>query len=138
MVRFEDYPLMAKLSRWGIDGHMGLLFGVPNQVLLTVLCGGLIWVIVLGYRMWWQRRPTRTEAWGVGRPYPRGSFLALSWPLRTAVALSCVAVGWAMPVLGVSLLAFLLIDALIGWWSRRSAVRSAKPTGSPEPDPAHR
>jgi hypothetical protein len=74
----------------------------------------------------------------VGRPYPRGSFLALSWPLKAAVVLSCVAVGWALPVLGVSLLAFLLIDALIGWWSRRSAVRSAKPTESPEPDPAHR
>lgn len=138
VIRFEDHPLVAKLSRWGIDGHMGLLFGVPNQILLTVLCGGLIWVIVLGYRMWWQRRPTRAEAWGVGRPYPRGSFLALSWPLRAAVVATCAALAWALPVLGVSLLAFLLIDALIGWRSRRAAVRSAKPTETPEPDPAHR
>ena len=136
VVRFEDYPLMAKLSRWGVDGHMGLLFGVANQVLLTALCAGLIWVIVFGYRMWWQRRPTRTEAWGVGRPYSRGSFLALSWPLRLAVALSCVAIGWAMPVLGVSLIAFLLIDALVGRLPRRSSARSVGTTPADEPDAA--
>lgn len=116
VVRFEDHSLMAKMSRWGVDAHMGLLFGVPNQILLTVVCGGLIWVIVLGYRMWWQRRPTRSEPWSLGRPYPRGSFLALSLPLKAAAALSCVAVGWAMPVLGVSLAGFLLIDALLSWY----------------------
>lgn len=134
VVRFEDHPLMAKLSRWGVDAHMGLLFGVANQILLTVLCGGLIWVIVLGYRMWWQRRPTRAETWGVGRPYPRGSFLALSWPLKAAVALSCVAVGWAMPVLGVSLLAFLLIDTLIGWLPRRPSPLPARTASAAEPE----
>jgi uncharacterized iron-regulated membrane protein len=25
--RFEDFPLMAKLTRWGVDFHMGILFG---------------------------------------------------------------------------------------------------------------
>ena len=34
-VRFADYPLMAKLTRWGIDAHMGVLFGVANQLLLV-------------------------------------------------------------------------------------------------------
>lgn len=119
LVRFADHPLMAKLSRWGVDAHMGVLFGVPNQILLTVLSGSLIWVILLGYRMWWQRRPTRSQPWALGRPYPRGSFLALSLPLKAAVVLSLVLLGWAMPVMGVSLAAFLLFDTalgLIGRW----------------------
>ncbi len=136
VVRFEDYPLMAKLSRWGVDGHMGLLFGVANQLLLTALCGGLIWMIVFGYRMWWQRRPTRGGVWGVGRPYPRGSFLALSWPLKLAVILACAGIGWAMPVLGVSLVAFLLFDALVGLLSRRHSPRQAQTADTAETDAA--
>ncbi|MFE9244124.1 PepSY-associated TM helix domain-containing protein [Nocardiopsis sp. NPDC006938] len=113
VVRFEDHPLMAKLSRWGVDAHMGLLFGVPNQLVLTALCGGLLWVIVLGYRMWWRRGSRPGGVRGPGRPYPRGSFPALSWPLRAAVAVVCAALGAALPVLGVSLAAFLVVDALV-------------------------
>ncbi|WP_017543524.1 PepSY-associated TM helix domain-containing protein [Nocardiopsis prasina] len=124
VVRFEDHPLMAKLSRWGVDAHMGLLFGVPNQLVLTAVCGGLLSVIVLGYRMWWRRRPARAGAWALGRPYPRGSFLALSWPLRVAVVLCCTAVGLALPMLGVSLLVFLVIDALVGRFSGAGRVRA--------------
>ncbi|WP_275291807.1 PepSY-associated TM helix domain-containing protein [Amycolatopsis sp. La24] len=54
-LRFADYPLAAKLSRWGIDAHMGLLFGVANQVALTVLGAALVCVVLWGYRMWWLR-----------------------------------------------------------------------------------
>ncbi|MGW5877468.1 PepSY-associated TM helix domain-containing protein [Nocardiopsis terrae] len=119
VVRFADHPLMAKLSRWGVDAHMGVLFGVPNQILLTAVAGGLVWVIVLGYRMWWQRGPVRAGTAGPGRPYPRGSFLALSWPLRAAVVVFLAAAGWAMPVLGASLALFLLVDTVAGRWGRR-------------------
>ncbi|WP_373194757.1 PepSY domain-containing protein, partial [Mycobacterium marinum] len=31
---FADWPLAAKLTAWGIQLHMGLLFGPANQVLL--------------------------------------------------------------------------------------------------------
>ncbi|MEX0631366.1 PepSY domain-containing protein [Serratia ureilytica] len=34
-VRFDTFPLIAKLTRWGIDAHMGILFGLPNQLLLA-------------------------------------------------------------------------------------------------------
>ncbi|WP_051729749.1 PepSY domain-containing protein [Amycolatopsis sp. Poz14] len=54
-LRFADYPLAAKLSRWGIDAHMGLLFGVANQVVLTLLGAALVCVVLWGYRMWWLR-----------------------------------------------------------------------------------
>ncbi|MFI6578891.1 PepSY-associated TM helix domain-containing protein [Nocardiopsis sp. NPDC050513] len=120
VVRFADYPLMAKFTRWGIDAHMGLLFGVVNQVVLTALALGLLAVVLWGYRMWWQRRPTRSRTLGVGRPYPRGAFRALPLPLRAAVVLVLLAVGWAAPLVGVSLLVFLAVDVALGWRARRS------------------
>ncbi|HEX2301740.1 MAG TPA: PepSY-associated TM helix domain-containing protein, partial [Pseudonocardiaceae bacterium] len=57
-IRFADWPLAAKLARWGIDTHMGLLFGVVNQVLLAALALGIICMVVWASRMWWLRRPT--------------------------------------------------------------------------------
>jgi uncharacterized iron-regulated membrane protein len=45
---FADWPLLAKLTRYGINAHMGTLFGVANQVLLAQLAIGLLCVIVWG------------------------------------------------------------------------------------------
>lgn len=56
--RFETFPLMAKLTRWGVDFHMGVLFGLANQLLLITFGTGLCVMIVMGYRLWWIRRPT--------------------------------------------------------------------------------
>ncbi|MCY9787446.1 PepSY domain-containing protein [Nocardiopsis sp. EMB25] len=125
VVRFADYPLMAKFTRWGIDAHMGLLFGVANQVVLTVLTAGLLAVVGWGYRMWWQRRPTRSRALGVGRPYPRGAFRALPLPLKAVTVVVLAAVGWAVPLVGVSLLVFLAVDAVLGWRARRNGPAGA-------------
>ncbi len=55
VLRFEDHPVLAKLTRWGIDLHTGVLFGLVNQIALMLLALSLIVLIVLGYRMWWQR-----------------------------------------------------------------------------------
>ncbi|CAL9617414.1 hypothetical protein SUDANB121_05786 [Nocardiopsis dassonvillei] len=126
VVRFSDYPLVARLSRWGIDAHMGVLFGMPNQLVLTAVAVGLVAVVLWGYRMWWQRRPTRGRAPGVGRPYPRGSFRSLSWPWRVGVAAVLAVVGWAVPLLGVSLLVFLAVDVLLGWRARGGRAASAQ------------
>lgn len=139
VVRFADHPLMAKLARWGVDLHMGLLFGVANQILMTVLAGGLLYAIALGYRSWWQRRPTRGRA-GMGRAHPRGSLLALSWPLKTTVVALAAVLAWAMPVLGVSLLLFLMVDTVLGWragdLSGGRVPRSDRPGPSPRSSPA--
>ncbi|WP_188186669.1 PepSY-associated TM helix domain-containing protein [Nonomuraea sp. SYSU D8015] len=119
-LRFADYPLAAKLTRWGIDGHMGLLFGLANQVLLAALAVGLITLIVLGYRMWWRRRPTR----GFGKPYPPGRWRQVHWALLAPLGLLAIAVGVFLPLMGISLAAFLLIDALLAYLrQRRPAVR---------------
>lgn len=118
-VRFADYPLMAKLSRWGVDAHMGLLFGVANQVVLTALALGLVTVMALGYRMWWRRGPLAGSA--LGGPVPRGTWRALPWRLKAVVGAAAAGVGVLLPVLGVSLLVFLVIDLVLGRLPRRGA-----------------
>jgi uncharacterized iron-regulated membrane protein len=122
-VRFADYPLMAKLARWGIDAHMGVLFGVANQLVLVAFGVGMITLIVLGYRMWWQRRPTRGRNW---RLVPRGQLRRVAWPVATVAVLLAVVLGWFAPLLGVSLLAFLLVDVVLARRSRN--VQSANRT----------
>ncbi|WP_433508529.1 hypothetical protein ACQP04_04015 [Pseudonocardia halophobica] len=69
--------------------------------------------------MWWVRRP------GAGRPAPlvgRGQFRKLSQPVGFAIVLVAVAIGWLAPLFGLSLLAFLLVDA---WRGYRAAQREA-------------
>ncbi|MEU4829630.1 PepSY-associated TM helix domain-containing protein [Streptosporangium sp. NPDC023615] len=117
-LRFDDYPVAAKLTRWGIDGHMGVLFGPANQILLAVLALALIAMIVWGYRMWWLRRPTR----GFGVPYERGALRRLPLALTLPLAAVVVAVGVFLPLLGLSLLAFLVVDVVL---ARVAASRAA-------------
>lgn len=124
VLRFADHPLMAKLTRWGIDAHMGLLFGLPNQLLLAAVALGLATMILLGYRMWWQRRPTGR---GFGPPVPRGAWRSVPIPLLVLLGLVAVAVGWFLPLFGLSLLAFLVLDGALGWRAHRRARPPAKP-----------
>jgi uncharacterized iron-regulated membrane protein len=128
---FADWPLMAKFTQWGIYAHMGQLFGLANQLLLAALAVGLICVIVWGYRMWWQRRPTRTGRRApVGTPPARGAWQQLPpWAIITGVPL-VFAFAWAVPLFGVPLAAFLLADILIG------AVRARRHTPAIPVSPA--
>lgn len=119
-IRFADWPVMAKLAGWGIQLHMGRLFGVPNQIGLAVLALGLLYLIGVGYRMWWKRRPTGRLA----APPTRGAWRQLprwAWLLVPVV----LVVGWALPLLGITLAAFLVIDAAL---SRRPAGRTRRPS----------
>lgn len=110
-VDFADWPVAAKLARWGIDGHMGLLFGVVNQVILVALAAGIICLVVWGYRMWWLRRPTRADRAGE-LAAPLGANQRPSQVAVITVALLGVGVGIFFPVLGASLLLFLTGDVV--------------------------
>jgi uncharacterized iron-regulated membrane protein len=110
----NDYSTIAKLADWGIRMHMGFLFGWLNQLVLFVVAAGLVTVIVRGYRMWWQRRPTRASDRLVGRPPARGVLRRTHPGLVTVVVAAAIAVGWFLPLLGVSLVAFLVADVAIG------------------------
>lgn len=113
---FETFPLIAKLIRWGIDAHMGILFGWPNQLLMAGLGLGLIVTTVLGYRIWWRQRPapgslprTLVQAW-----------LRLGWAGGAIAAVVAAGLGWALPLVGMSLVAFLLVD-IARWRLARTA-----------------
>ncbi|MFJ8002429.1 PepSY-associated TM helix domain-containing protein [Streptomyces sp. NPDC096310] len=123
-LRFADYPVLAQLTRIGIDAHMGLFLGLPNQLLLAALALALILLIVWGYRMWWLRRPTKERRLSAGRPLPRGAWrkvpLRVLLPLGVAAALT----GWFLPLLGISLLVFLALDGVLGLRARARAART--------------
>ncbi|TKT74909.1 PepSY-associated TM helix domain-containing protein [Aquamicrobium sp. LC103] len=111
---FATFPIVAKLIRWGIDLHMGILFGLPNQFLMAALGLGLVFTIVYGYRIWWQRRPapgamprTLVDAW-----------MRLSAWLKAVVIIVALGLGWALPLVGASLAFFLCVD-IARWWSAR-------------------
>nr|WP_090279955.1 PepSY-associated TM helix domain-containing protein [Mycolicibacterium komanii]CRL76028.1 putative iron-regulated membrane protein [Mycolicibacterium komanii] len=120
-VDFADWPFLAKLTDWAIDAHMGVLFGVVNQVLLALTAIGLIAIIVRGYLMWWQRRPTRGSSWAVGRPPVRGVLRGLHPAAVTAFVVAAVALGWALPLFGLSLLAFVVADVAVAKVKKRGA-----------------
>jgi uncharacterized iron-regulated membrane protein len=113
-VDFEDWPTMAKLTTWTIGAHIGILFGVANQIALAAVAIGLIAVTLLGYRMWWLRRPRGASGLRFGRPVPRGAWRKLPVPALVGGIAVTVLVGWFFPLLGISLVAFLAIDVALG------------------------
>src|SRR5690606_19804878 len=121
--RFADFPLMAKLTRWGVDFHMGILFGLVNQLLLIAFGIALCVLIIWGYRMWWLRRPAISAANPVQTLSQ--SWLALSlWGRAVTVVISAL-LGLALPVMGVSLAIFIVID-----WLRWRAASTVSLAGS--------
>ncbi|MCU4748939.1 MULTISPECIES: PepSY-associated TM helix domain-containing protein [unclassified Streptomyces] len=127
VVRFADFPVLAKLSRWGIDLHTGVLFGLPNQILLAALALSVIVLIVWGYRMWW----LRGRGTAFGRPLPRGAWRQVPPAIGVPLIAVTVLVGWFVPLLGISLLAFLVLDIALGTLRRHRAGRRATVSADP-------
>ncbi|MGW3250295.1 PepSY-associated TM helix domain-containing protein [Streptomyces fungicidicus] len=120
VLRFADYPVLAKLTRWGIDLHTGNLFGLVNQIALVALAFTLILLILWGYRMWWQRG--RGSAFG--RPIPRGAWQQVP-PYVLVPLLAAIAVlGYFVPLLGIPLAAFLAVDIVLGEVAHRRGRRT--------------
>lgn len=120
-VDFAEFGLVAKLSRWGIDLHMGSLFGLANQLVLFAVAVGIAGMVVWGYVMWWQRRPKHDPSRGVGAAPPRGALLRAPWWGALIVLAATLAVGMFLPLIGVSLAAFLAVDVVVGLFARRRA-----------------
>ncbi|EFG06513.1 integral membrane protein [Streptomyces clavuligerus] len=123
-LRFSDYPVLAKLTRFGIDAHTGVFLGLANQLALAALAAALIVLIVSGYRMWWLRRPTKGRGIG-GRPVPRGAWRRLPVTALLPLAALTAFAGWFVPLLGLSLLAFLVLDLALGAVARLRARAAA-------------
>jgi len=115
---FDDYPFVAKLAQWGIWLHMGTLFGLANQVLLLGISLGIMAMVIFGYVMWWQRRP-RHGSPALGRAPRRGSLHRAPWWGKALIVVALGGIAVFLPVLGVSLLAFVMIDVVLGLLARR-------------------
>ncbi|MGW7041895.1 PepSY-associated TM helix domain-containing protein [Streptomyces avermitilis] len=119
-LRFADHPLLAKLTRWGIDAHTGVLFGLVNQIVLMALGLSLVLLIVWGYRMWWQRG----RASAFGRPIPRGAWQQVP-PQILVPCLAVIAVlGYFVPLLGIPLAVFTAVDVVLGEIAHRRGQRT--------------
>ena len=122
---WADYPFVAKLTKLGIKAHMGVLFGLINELLLVALMLGLICVTFWGYRMWWQRRPTRTgRRRQLGRTPSRGTWRPIPRAALAAGGLVTAGLCWAMPLFGWTLVAFLLADLYIAEFQRQRDLAS--------------
>ena len=108
----RDYSFVAKLADWGIRMHMGFLFGWLNQCAVRRRGG-------LGDR----DRPRISNVvaappdprFGLGRRTTSATRrLRRQHPaVVVAVVVTAVAVGVFLPLLGLSLAAFLVVDAVV-------------------------
>lgn len=114
-VGWSAYPLLAKATTLGIAFHQAELFGLANQIELTVLAVALIVLIVAGYRMWWLRRP----AGGLGVPSGAGALLR-TVPVPLLLGFGALMV--LLPTLGVSFLIYLAAERLLR--AKRTSARA--------------
>ncbi|WP_072314168.1 PepSY-associated TM helix domain-containing protein [Agrococcus sp. Marseille-P2731] len=126
-VDFADFGLIPKLARWGIDLHMGSMFGLANQLVLAALALGIAAIVVLGMRMWWTRGPYGRP----GRPPEAGALSRAPWWGILAVVAVGATVGLLLPLVGWGLVAFVVIDGvLVALRTRPRASETASETAS--------
>jgi uncharacterized iron-regulated membrane protein len=98
---YSDYGPLGRWLEFGVNVHMGQQFGLANQVVLAIVCFGIVLLAVSAGVMWWKRRPTGSL--GVPpMPHDRRVFKGL---------LLILAVGGILfPLVGISLVVMLALD----------------------------
>lgn len=99
----EQLPAIPRFVALGVHVHQAD-FGTANVWLNTAFALSLIWLTVTGVLSWWHRRP------GGKLAAPPRVRVTLPRPVIIAGVVLCV----LLPILGVSVLAVLLIDAALG------------------------
>ncbi|MEK1941344.1 MAG: PepSY domain-containing protein [Pseudomonas sp.] len=113
-VRWQDYNLVAKSVETGVMLHEGKLFGLANQLLMLAVCLLILLSSVSGLVIWWKRRPQGK----LGVPPLRHDL-----PLWKTAVVIIIALGVALPLVGMSLVVIGLLDWLL--ISRRKQVAVA-------------
>jgi len=103
-VGWDEYSTLGQVVEFGIMTHMGNQFGLANQIVLLASCLILVATIVMGFVLWWRRRPK--GRWSAPQ-VPAG--FRPSWGV---IALAIV-LGIVFPLAGASMLAILAIEALM-------------------------
>ncbi len=104
---FADNPLLEQVTTVGIGFHEGTLFGLVNQIGLTLLAAALIVIVVSGYIMWWRRRPPGALG---APPQPRRLLRTVPVPLLGGFVL----LGVLLPTLAVAFVAYLVAERATG------------------------
>ncbi|GAA1572191.1 PepSY domain-containing protein [Actinomadura kijaniata] len=101
---WSEYGVLAKAVEQGIALHEGRRYGPLNTAVMLAACLALILLTVTGAGMWWKRRPSG----GLGAPRRTGD-------RRTTLTVAAImlVVGVLFPLAGVTMLAALLVDALL-------------------------
>ncbi|WP_181778903.1 PepSY-associated TM helix domain-containing protein [Pseudonocardia pini] len=128
-VTWADYPLGAKVAWLAGQFHTGQLFGLANQILLAVLVVGLLAIILTGYRIWWRRSPYGNPLTSAPKPVWR----ELGVKRLALVAAVAIVLGLVAPVLGASLVGFLVLDVVFRAVAARRAQAAAKRAEAAEP-----
>lgn len=101
--RYQHYEPIGKLMAWGITVHKGLEYGLMNQLLLLLLCIGVIGVTISGVILWWKRKPTEH----IGAPKTPDGKTAIGFMILMII------MGIIFPLVGLSLVFIILLDWLI-------------------------
>ncbi len=122
-----DWPFLAKVSVLGAEFHTGTLFGLPNQIMVALLAVGILVLIVLSYAMWWKRSPYG-QRWAA---LPPPAWRQLPPKVLVVVTVAAAASSWLLPVFGVSVVAFVIVDAAINVVRRRRLHKHLAIAGGP-------
>ena len=105
---FSKFPLMAKLTRWGIDIHMGSLFGLLNQILLVIFSVGISFLGITGYWMWIKR-----NGWKKSQHVTLFEELKSQPELNISILVFILlSIGLMLPVLLISLIGFMILEEM--------------------------
>ncbi|HZF45087.1 MAG TPA: PepSY domain-containing protein [Sphingomonadaceae bacterium] len=107
-IGWADYSPVAQWVEWGTMLHMGLQYGLANQLANLAVCLVLVGSVVAGLILWWRRRPK--GSWGApsvpeGQRFPAG--------LKALIA----ALAVLFPLVAASFIPVLVWSA----WDRRNA-----------------
>lgn len=102
-LRFADRPLLDQATTIGIAFHQAELFGLANQIGLSLLAVALIVLVISGYTMWWRRRPA-----GVLAVPPKAGPLLRTVPLPLLALFAVVLV--LLPTLAVAFGGYLVAE----------------------------
>jgi uncharacterized iron-regulated membrane protein len=103
-VGYRDYGVAGRAVEWGIQLHTGRQFGWLNQLVMLAGCLSIVGLAVSAVVMWWKRRPHGR----VAAPPRRAGDRAAIGAIIVAAAL-----GTLYPLLGASMIAALVLDAMV-------------------------
>jgi len=83
-------------------------------------------MVAWGYMMWWKRRPKTATGLRFGPLPRRGALRRSPWWAVLAVVAAAALLGFFVPLLGISLAGFLLVDILRAATARRRDARPAR------------